>query len=249
MLYDGNNPILHITDVDHIKWSGGTYTVAPREYSALAFRINGTATLRANGRECAVNTNDILYLPQNMGYQATYTDTEIIVVHFVTQYSDRDIEIHSFDNCEQLYKAFLQLHALWQNKELGFNTYAMGQLYTLLGLIREKETKDNVPRHFLAAVSYINANYRDNSLTVDRICAQAGISATVFRQLFKKHYQKTPVEYITTLRLEYARNLISGGMGVENAACESGFNDSKYFARVVKKHFGCTPRALRAYGK
>jgi AraC-like DNA-binding protein len=38
-------------------------------------------------------------------------------------------------------------------------------------------------------------------------------------------------------------------MTIEDAACESGFNDPKYFARVVKKHFGCTPRDLKLYGK
>ncbi|MBQ3099216.1 MAG: AraC family transcriptional regulator [Kiritimatiellae bacterium] len=38
-------------------------------------------------------------------------------------------------------------------------------------------------------------------------------------------------------------------MPIETAAYESGFNDPKYFARVVKSRFGCTPRALKAYGK
>ena len=81
------------------------------------------------------------------------------------------------------------------------------------------------------------------------ICRQGGISATMLRQLFKKYYQKTPLEYILSLRLEYARSLISNGVSIENAAYDSGFNDSKYFARVVKKHFGCTPRELKYYGK
>ena len=71
----------------------------------------------------------------------------------------------------------------------------------------------------------------------------------MLRRLFKKYYDKTTIEYITSLRLEYARNLISNGMSIENAASESGFNDSKYFARVVKKQFGCSPREFKAYGK
>ena len=81
------------------------------------------------------------------------------------------------------------------------------------------------------------------------VCAETGISATLFRKLFKKHYQKTPTEYITSLRLEYARNLISSGMAIKNAAYESGFNDPKYFARVVKKCLNCTPRDLKDYGR
>jgi AraC-like DNA-binding protein len=81
------------------------------------------------------------------------------------------------------------------------------------------------------------------------VCEAAGIGTTVFRQLFKRYYQKTPMEYITQLRLEHARNQISGGMPIELAAAESGFADPKYFARVVKKNLGCTPRDLKKYGK
>ena len=43
--------------------------------------------------------------------------------------------------------------------------------------------------------------------------------------------------------------LIAGDENVEAAALASGFSDAKYFARVVKKYFGCTPRDLKNYGK
>lgn len=249
MLYNGNNPVLRIIGVEHLQWKAGIFNVPPREYSSLAFRISGSVTIRCGDSEHYINTNDILYLPQHMGYTAKYTDTEIIVVHFVTMQNDRKIELYTFQNGEQLYKLFMQALTLWKNKEAGFAVYTMSLLYTIWGTILEKETKENLPAHFLNAISFVNANYKNNDLSVETICAAAGISATVFRQLFKKHYQKTPMQYITDLRIEYARSLISNGVSVENAAYESGFNDSKYFARVVKKHFDCTPRELKTYGK
>lgn len=113
----------------------------------------------------------------------------------------------------------------------------------------EKKTEINLPTYFLKAISYINANYKNSALNVETICVKAGIGTTTFRKLFKNHYQKTPIQYITSLRLESARNLISCGISIENAAYESGFNDLKYFARVVKKYFNCTPRELKNYGR
>ena len=249
MLYQGNNPILRIVDVAHIRWKGETFHVAPRKFSALAFRISGSAMIDQGGDTHCVNTNDILYLPQNMGYTARYTDTEMLAIHFVTLRDDRQVEVYPFRNGEQIYKYFLQAHALWQAKAPGYTVNALAQLYAILGTICEQETSVNLPPHFIQAVSFINGNYRNNALTVEMVCAHAGIGATTFRQLFHKHYQKTPTQYITDLRLEYARNLISGGMSIENAACESGFNDPKYFARVVKRAFGCTPKAFKTYGK
>ena len=249
MLYQGDNPILRIVDIAHLSWQSGSYQVAPREFSALAFRISGSATIRCCTGEHCVQTNEILYLPQNMGYTATYTDTEMIAIHFVTLQDDKDVETYTFQNGGELYKQFLKVLNLWREKAPGFSVSAMGQLYSILGTIFEWETKSNLPPHFLKAVSLINSGYRSNTISIGDVCAQAGISATVFRQLFQKYYQKNPTEYLTELRLEYARNLIAGGMSVENAAYESGFNDPKYFARVVKKRFGCTPRAFKRYGK
>lgn len=249
MLYNGENPILRIAGVEHMVWKGGTFSVAPRAYSALAFRMRGSAVIQSGGKEVEVQTNDLLYLPQGLAYKAQYTDTEMLVIHFVTAKDDEELKIYSFQNGEEFYKRFLKACALWEKKEPGYEAYIMAQLYAILGMLLERETKATLPKHFLGAVSLINSNYRRNDLTVERICAEAGIGGTVFRRLFRKHYQKTPVNYITDLRLEYARNLIAGGTSVEDAAYESGFNDPKYFARVVKKCFGCTPRELKAYGK
>lgn len=82
--------MLRIVEVDHLGWNGGYFKVAAREYSALAFRITGTAVIGSGGSEYPVNSNDILYLPQNMEYTADYTDTEMIVIHFVTAVPDAE---------------------------------------------------------------------------------------------------------------------------------------------------------------
>lgn len=249
MLCNGDNPILKIIGVEYMKWNGGIFNVSCRDYSALAFRISGNATIESDGNEYIVKTNDILYLPQNMSFTAKYTDTELIVIHFITAQSDKKSEVFSFQNSEQIYKLFLHAHLIWKNKEAGYKAYAMSALYSILGTILEKETKINLPPHFLKAISYINSNYKNGNLNVDNICQEAGMCATTFRKLFKNNYQKTPVEYITDLRIEHARNLISGGIPIEEAAYESGFNDPKYFARVVKKCLNCTPRDLKNYGR
>ena len=81
------------------------------------------------------------------------------------------------------------------------------------------------------------------------MCRYGGISETVFRSLFKKHYGKTPIAYISDMRVEYARSLIANGETVESAAQRSGFSDPKYFARTVKRMYGCTPRSFKSWGK
>ena len=248
MLYQGENSVLKITAVEHLRWGAGVFQVKPRDYASLTFRIKGKATLTYGDDVCYVNPGEVLYLPQNLGYTATYTDTELLTINFITHSSDPRPEVYSLPSGAQLCSMFLRAQALWESKAPGYGLQAMSALYGILGAICQAETSTRLPPHFLKAVSYMNANFTGD-ITIGAVCEEAGIGATAFRLLFKQYYQKTPVEYITQLRLEHARNLIAGGMAVEQAALESGFHDPKYFARTVKKHFGCTPRGLKNYGK
>lgn len=249
MIYECKNSPLYIIGVEHLKWKAESYEIEEKDHAALTFRIEGNATIRANGKTYFVNKNDVLYLPQGVGYTAEYSDTEMLAIHFKTAQNEADPEVYSFKDAEQIYQIFLNIDTIWKSKELGFKAYAMSQLYDILGKLCKNEITSKMPQHFINAVEYINANYVSNALSVEKVCKTAGIDATTLRKLFKKHYQKTPIEYITKLRLEYARGLISNGMSIEQVAEKSGFNDSKYFARVVKKYFNCTPHKLRLYGK
>lgn len=247
MIYDGENPVLRIVRVENLHWTEGYFEVEPRYYSALAFRIKGSATISYRDQKHFINPNDILYLPQGLGYTASYTDTETLTIHFITEKPDQNIEVYTLDNSEELYKLLMQAYSLWKNKGMGHMVYIQSLLYKIFGRLYENDRSSTLPANFLNAVSYINQNFRDNTLQIHTVCSATNICETTFRQLFKKHYKKTPVDYITDLRLEYARNLISCNTPIEAAAYNSGFNDPKYFARVVKKRLGCRPRDLKLY--
>ena len=249
MLCNGENPILKIFTVERMCWGEDYCNVKPRKYSALTFRIKGSAVISTDTGEHYVHAGEILYIPQNFGYTVKYTETDLIVIHFETERDDKEIEVYSFENSEEIYKMFLQLNFTWENKDIGYTVNSLAQMYAILGKILEKETITTLPERFLSAVSYINANYKNSDLSIETVCNESNISPTMFRQLFKKHYQKTPIEYIIGLRIEHARNLISSGVSIESAAFDSGFNDPKYFTRVVKKYFGCTPRAFKVHGR
>ena len=248
MFFNEKNPILEIRCEEHLQWKSGSFEIPPRSFSVLAFRIQGSARLTAKGKEYFVAPNEILYLPQNIAYTAEYSDTEMIAIHFVAAQKATP-QVISFESGERFYALFQQVLAEWQSKESGYELQTISTTYRILAELVRSQAEAVLPAHFLNAVSFINSGYKDPSLSIEAICAQAGISQTAFRTLFKKHYQKPPSAYIAHLRLDYARNLIAGGASIESAALASGFTDPKYFARTVKKHFGCTPRELKTYGK
>ena len=249
MLYSGNNPILQIQTVGRFSWQARTLSVDPRPFSALAFRLEGGGTLHWGEKSHRLSAGDILYMPQGVAYRHEYSDTDLLLFHFVTQHSDPEPEIYHPQQTEEFRRLFQKAAGIWEEKGPGYAASCMSILYKILMLLAQNEAQIRLPAHFLRAMELLHENFLQSDLRISDICRQATISQTVFRQLFQAQYGMPPVAYITQLRLEHARNLIACGCSVEKAALKSGFSDGKYFSRVVKHVLGCTPRQLKQYGK
>ena len=204
--------------------------------------------MRCEGRHYDIDAGDILYMPQQLGYQVEYTATEMMAFHFVTEKNDMQPEVYSLQNRSRVHRLFLTAVDLWKNKSPGYVNFCTAILYEVLGEICADNMRAQMPEHFKRAVDYIHQHFRE-SISIEMLCKTTGICPTAFRQLFQVHYAVTPTQYIRNLRLEYARNLIAGGASVEQAALKCGIPDSKYFARLIKETYGCTPRQLHIYGK
>lgn len=248
MIYDGNNPITRIVNAEQLCWQPGSFDVKPRKVCALAFRIRGSADMHCAGNHYDIDAGEILYMPQGLGYQVDYTETEMIAFHFITEKNDGQPEVYTLQNRSRVHQLFLTAAELWKNKNPGYVNFCTSVLYEVLGEICAENMHVLMPEHFKRAVDYIHQHFRE-SFSIVGLCKTAGISPTAFRQLFQTHYGETPTEYIRNLRLEYARNLVAGGASVEQAAQKCGIPDPKYFARLVKQKYGCTPRQLHIYGK
>ncbi len=248
MLYTCQNPITELLLAGRVSLQPGQLQVDPRAFSALAYRIQGSGTLECGGKTYFLDAGDVLYMPQGLRYWRNYDETDILLIHFVTAVNDTEPEVYRLKNPDEVRRQFEKAFVLWDPKHPGYIARCYSILYKILGLISENEAQVRLPCHFIHAVALLNEGYCSSQLRISQICKEAAISETVFRQLFRQHYGKSPVAYLTELRLEQARSLIAGGMSVERAALESGFSDGKYFARIAKRHLGCTPKQLKTLG-
>ncbi len=248
MLYTCQNPVTEFLLAGHVTLQPGQMQVEARPFSALAFRCQGSGTLQCGGKSWHLDAGDVLYMPQGLSYSREYDKTEILLLHFITGKNDPEPEVFHLKNPDEIRRQFHKAHILWEEKGPGYMAKCYSIFYKISGLLAENEAQVGLPPYFLHAVSLLNEGFRNTQLRIPQICKEANISETVFRQLFRQHYGKPPVEYVTELRLECARTLISNGYSVERTATESGFSDGKYFSRIVKRYWGCTPRQLKSYG-
>ena len=81
------------------------------------------------------------------------------------------------------------------------------------------------------------------------ISAMVRINGKTYRHLSRtlnQFYGKTVTEYINTLRLNYATNLLSQtNFSITKIAMECGFSSTNYFNTGYKKRFGTTPKEVR----
>lgn len=82
--------------------------------------------------------------------------------------------------------------------------------------------------------------------SVDALAKEAGLSRTGFAQLFSEKMEMTPMQYLTSWRIQIARaGLLERGLSVADAAELAGYSSESSFSRVFQKEVGIRPAAFR----
>lgn len=83
-------------------------------------------------------------------------------------------------------------------------------------------------------------------VSLEKIAAQAELSARQMERLFQMHFQSTPSRYYLKLRLGRAQHLLRHtSMSVVEIALASGFASQAHFTKCYRESYGNTPRAER----
>jgi AraC-like DNA-binding protein len=90
------------------------------------------------------------------------------------------------------------------------------------------------------AKSYMCANYAKN-ISVSECAKRVCLSETHFRRLFKQNTGRSPKEFLISLKISKAKELLSHGVSIKETAASVGWDDEFYFMRIFKKTSGITP--------
>lgn len=96
------------------------------------------------------------------------------------------------------------------------------------------------------AVCYIDANFQNEDISLNRVAKEVNISANYLSAVFSQEMGTTFVEYLTAKRMEKARELLHDSeLRSGEIALAVGYKDPHYFSFLFKKTQGCTPREYR----
>ncbi len=112
--------------------------------------------------------------------------------------------------------------------------------------LRDKASGNQYRDLLKRAVGYIDANFSNEDISLNRVAREVNISANYLCAVFSQEMGTTFVEYLTAKRMEKARELLrSSDMRSGEIASAVGYKDPHYFSFLFKKTQGCTPRDYR----
>lgn len=160
------------------------------------------------------------------------------------------------DDFDRTYNMVAMMITEYENKSDGWRTLLQSSFMTLVvnfsrlyNFTQNNKKSDII--NIAIAISYIENHYNEE-LSIEMLAGLSHYSERHFIRIFNETYKTTPVNYIITLRIRSACQLLKENhISISDIALLCGFNNSNYFSRIFKKQLGITPTEYRSheYGK
>lgn len=216
----------------------------------LAYRISGENITTFNKKSLHNLPGVVEFLPKGIKNAEYYVDKisdgECINIFFDTNcpiFDEPFIVDTSLDS--QLRMLFTKFYQIWIGRKHGYYFECMSILYQILYRIikiNQVYLPQNLFTKIEKGINYIHEHCFDENLLYAECAKICSISYSYFKRLFIKKFEVTPCEYVTSLRMKYACELLNTKRYSITEISETvGYKNVYYFSKVFKKSFGISP--------
>lgn len=117
--------------------------------------------------------------------------------------------------------------------------------FTFLMKIADKRQSSELPQEIITCRHFMEQNIFQK-LSMEDLSREAVCSNATLIRLFRKHLNTTPMQYLISLRVNYAKNLLENdATPIKEVASLCGYQNQLYFSNDFRKHTGASPREYR----
>ncbi len=111
----------------------------------------------------------------------------------------------------------------------------------------KKSTKEELLKRVLISIDYIQTHYHQQ-ISLDELARVSCLSKFHYLRLFKVAFQQTPYQFITSVRLQRATELLTAkpNLEIHQISKQVGYKDSSSFSRSFYQYTGFYPTHIRA---
>lgn len=118
-------------------------------------------------------------------------------------------------------------------------------LIDLLDMVKRNISAKSLPFFTITDLTkYIDDHITSKKISVSLLADHFYLSERTVHRMFLKEFHLTPNEYITRIKIDYAKKLLLE-KSVEEVASELKFNDPEYFRKVFVKFCGISPQKYK----
>jgi AraC-like DNA-binding protein len=149
---------------------------------------------------------------------------------------------------EDIIALYQELNAAWLLRDPGYKAKARA-IYMLIllryyQLVWHRDYQCNCDKRIKKVLQHVIDHY-DEPLSVEEMAKMTKLSPLYFGSFFKQETGQTFRQYLTSIRINQAENMLNSGMyNVSEVAAECGFSDVFYFSKVFKEHRGLAPSEI-----
>ena len=238
--------------------------------------LSGNGKIHTDNGELSLHTDELLYYPAGVRYLLKSEGSEpmkFITVNFdftseypgrevlppvyaedcdysLVQYSHKELQQSRFmrefvfPSAQRLREHFLRLTEIYH--EGGEHADALTSALLRVIILEIMNNKNpELNKTVTEAVAYIRENFAQ-PLTNISIAAELKYHPYYLGTLFRRYLSTTPKEYLDTVRLTHATELLSiGDKSIYEIAESCGFKTAEHFTKRFKSRYGVSPTEWR----
>ncbi|MBQ7120481.1 MAG: helix-turn-helix transcriptional regulator [Oscillospiraceae bacterium] len=233
--------ITDVTDIITFSSPKGRFRkIDNRPSYGLSFCTEGQITYTLDGKEYISDTSNAVILPQGKSYtlHGDKKGTFPVINFKCTDFLCDEILLFPIENPEPYLTDYEQMKSLSLFKKN--RTKIISIFYNILH--RLSHSSENSAASLAPAIKYLETNFSDPQLKNDDLAKLCNISEVYFRKLFSKQYGTTPKQFVTDIRIDRAKQLLTdGGLKINAVSDRCGFSNPYHFCRVFRQKTGFTP--------
>lgn len=216
------------------------------KYCEIIYNTSGKNKTIIDGEQYDISKGDIMIIPHDIFHRAS-TDTYYTDIFIQCKYMDFSGVLISHDHDKSILSLVKLLYKTMTEKENSYEIIS-DKLLEVIFLYLKKYADTNYKYIFVRDLkNEIYENISNSDFEILDFSKRNGINIDYLRRCFKYETGKTPLEYLTQIRLNHAKDLLKheAFLSISDVAKLCGYKDSFYFSRLFKKKFNVSPLKYR----
>ncbi len=223
----------------------------------ITYVIKGKAEYIIGDQKYHVKKGDLICMPKGI-YRNAHSFAEDLMECYSINFFLRDktgqeitLPLPVITNVGIIPKLISTYHEIqdeWMNQNFGYMMKIRASLcmilYQVINLLLNENNLGQEDPRIKNSIRYMSAHYSE-PIAIDTVAELYHLHPVYFGSLFRRSTGITFKQYLISLRLSYAENLLrSGEYTVSEIAIKCGFSDVFYFSKLFKLKKGISPSEL-----